>query len=145
MVFDLESLVRPNIRNLQPYRCARDDYSSGILLDANENAYGSCVIDPAYAMSLNRYPDPHQRELRARIAAWRQLPSEEFVFVGSGSDEAIDLLLRVFCEPGRDRILICPPTYGMYSVSAAINNLQVDCVPLIVDDFQLDVGKVRSF
>lgn len=134
----MERLIRPNIRQLQPYRCARDDYSLGILLDANENPYpapvslstGGCVEQ------LNRYPDPHQVELRKRLAEMRGLPSPDYVFVGNGSDEAIDLLVRLVCRPGLDRALCCPPTYGMYAVSAAINDVQMVRVPLSspVDD-----------
>lgn len=116
----IEQLVRPNIRELTPYRSARDDYDSGILLDANENSFGSPVEG-----NLHRYPSPRQPELRRRLAEWRGVQPEN-VFAGVGSDEAIDLLLRIFCRPGADRILITPPTYGMYRVSAQINDVGVD-------------------
>ena len=135
--FDLDSLVRPNIKVLTPYRCARDDYDQGILLDANENAIGSV---PADTRALNRYPDPHQNELRAKYAAFRNVKLEQ-VFCGVGSDEAIDLLIRIFCVPGRDEIMITPPTYGMYKVSAAINDISVRAVPL-EPDFNINVDAV---
>ncbi len=134
--FDLDSLVRPNIRSLVPYRCARDDYDSGILLDANENSIGAVTGDDG----LNRYPDPHQNELRARIAAIRGCRPDQ-IFCGVGSDEAIDLLIRIFCVPGRDRIVITPPTYGMYKVAAKVNDVGVDEWPL-TPDFQLDMSSV---
>lgn len=135
--FDLESLVRPNIRELTPYRCARDDYDQGILLDANENAIGSV---PADTRTLNRYPDPHQIELRTKYAAFRNLKTEQ-VFCGVGSDEAIDLLIRIFCVPSRDEIMITPPTYGMYKVSAAINDVAIHPVPL-EPDFSINVDAI---
>ncbi|MDR8394473.1 histidinol-phosphate transaminase [Aliifodinibius sp. S!AR15-10] len=129
----IDELVRSNIRNLKPYRSARDDYDKGTLLDANENSYGSPIKN---IEGLNRYPSPYQWELRSKISELRGVRTEN-VFVGVGSDEAIDLLYRIFCEPGRDRILITPPTYGMYSVSANIHNIPVDQV-LLTNDFDLD-------
>eukprot|EP01134_Creolimax_fragrantissima_P004011 CFRG4011T1 len=134
-MFDLQSLLRPNVRNLKPYRCARDDYSSGVLLDANENSYGPPFNSDV--PELNRYPDPHQLELRTRIADFRSV-SADHVFVGVGSDEAIDLLMRVLGVPGKDKIMITPPTYGMYKVSANINDLEVVSVPL-TPEFELRV------
>ena len=131
---DIEKLVRKNILNLKPYRSARDDFDSGILLDANENSFGTPFEDD---QELNRYPMPYQEELRAKIAEFRGVKAEN-VFVGVGSDEAIDLLYRIFCEPGKDRVLITPPTYGMYKVSANINDVAVDEV-LLTADFQLRV------
>ncbi|KPP96077.1 MAG: histidinol-phosphate aminotransferase HisC [Bacteroidetes bacterium HLUCCA01] len=139
MKFDVHSLVRTNIRLLTPYRCARDDYDRGILLDANENAIGSVPADPR---DLNRYPDPHQEAFRARYAAFRGVQPAN-VFCGVGSDEAIDLLLRIFCRPGDDSILIAPPTYGMYKVSAAINDVDVQSIPLS-RDFQLRVDDILA-
>jgi len=120
-MIDFKALVRAHILNLKPYNTARDDYSGkiGIFLDANENSLGSAVAD-----SYNRYPDPHQVELKARVAALKGVTPEQ-VFLGSGSDEVIDLLIRVFCEPGRDKIMVLPPTYGMYAVCAAANNISV--------------------
>jgi histidinol-phosphate aminotransferase len=132
--FDLKSLIRPNILNLKPYRSARDDFDSGILLDANENSIGAPFENE---LDLHRYPMPYQEELRARIADFRKVEDSN-VFVGVGSDEAIDLLFRIFCEPGKDRVLTTPPTYGMYKVSAAINDVYVDSV-LLTEDFQLQV------
>ena len=134
---DVSALVRENIKNLKPYRSARDDFDSGILLDANENSFGAPFADD---MELNRYPMPYQEELREKIAAFRGLDTEN-VFVGVGSDEAIDLLFRIFCTPGKDRVIINPPTYGMYKVSAAINDVAVDEV-LLTENFQLQPDKV---
>jgi len=133
----VSALVRENIKNLKPYRSARDDFDSGILLDANENSFGAPFADD---MELNRYPMPYQEELREKIAAFRGLDTEN-VFVGVGSDEAIDLLFRIFCTPGKDRVIINPPTYGMYKVSAAINDVAVDEV-LLTENFQLQPDKV---
>jgi histidinol-phosphate aminotransferase len=137
---NLDTLVRPNIRALTPYRSARQDHLDGTLLDANENALGSVL--PSNGIALNRYPDPSQRELRTALAQ-REGHSTDEIFVGVGSDEAIDLLLRVFCEPGRDRVLIPEPTYGMYRVAAAIQNAIVDRV-LLTDDFQLDRSAILA-
>lgn len=134
---ELDQMVRPNIQSLAPYRSARDDFESGMLLDANENSYGSPFPD---AGELNRYPHPIPKELRARIARWRDVEPEQ-VFTGVGSDEAIDLLIRIFCEPGEGSILTTPPTYGMYKVSARINNVTVHEVPLNAK-FQLDTESI---
>jgi histidinol-phosphate aminotransferase len=134
---DLNSLVRENIKNLKPYRSARDDFDSGILLDANENSFGAPFADD---LELNRYPMPHQEQLRDQIAAFRGV-NRDNVFVGVGSDEAIDLLFRIFCEPGRDRVIINPPTYGMYKVSANINDTHVDEV-LLTENFQLQPERI---
>lgn len=134
--FDLKTLIRPNILDLKPYRSARDDFDSGILLDANENSLGAPFEND---LELHRYPMPYQEELRARIAAFRKVDSEN-IFTGVGSDEAIDLLFRIFCESGLDEVLITPPTYGMYKVSAAINNVHVQQV-LLTPDFQLQVAE----
>lgn len=137
MTFDLQRLVRKNIRNLKPYSSARSEFegSAEVFLDANENAFGS-----AAGMGLNRYPDPLQRELKDRIGAMKGSSSSQ-IFVGNGSDEAIDLLYRIFCEPGRDNVIICPPTYGMYRVSADINDVAVTEVKL-TDEFQPDVSAI---
>lgn len=130
--FILEDLVRPNILKLTPYRCARDDYESGILLDANENSFGAVIPDDD---ELNRYPSPYQIELKQEIARFRGVDPAQ-VFVGVGSDEVIDLLIRIFCRPGLDSIIITPPTYGMYKVAAAVNDVEVVNAPLS-EDFQL--------
>ncbi|MDD4961143.1 MAG: histidinol-phosphate transaminase [Candidatus Marinimicrobia bacterium] len=138
MTFELDSLVRKNILGMMKYASARDDFSGSakIYLDANENSYGS----PAGG-KLNRYPDPLQRELRKKIAEERAIGSEEHIFLGNGSDEAIDLLMRVFGEPRIDSIMILPPTYGMYKVCADINDLAVLQVPLR-PDYSLDTDTI---
>ena len=133
----IDELVRINIRELEPYHSARDDYEKGTLLDANENSYGSPIANVEH---LHRYPSPYQPKLRERIATFRGVRMEN-IFVGVGSDEAIDILLRIFCEPGIDRILITPPTYGMYKVAADIHDVYVDQIPL-TDDFEVDLESV---
>ncbi|TPX32689.1 histidinol-phosphate transaminase [Synchytrium microbalum] len=151
--------VRPNIWALQPYRAARDDYSDGILLDANENALGpslppssttlqpivtNAIASPSYSDThLERYPDPHQQDVKDLISKLRNVHHSN-IFLGVGSDECIDLAIRVFCKPAAQKVLICPPTYGMYSVAAQTNDVQVVKVNLNVKDgaFQLDVPKI---
>ena len=125
----ITSLVRPNIAALAPYSTARDEYDGpiGIFLDANESPY-----DNGY----NRYPDPHQAQLKARICPLKGLRPEN-LFLGNGSDEAIDLIFRIFCEPGKDNAVIMAPSYGMYGVAAAINDVAVRSVRL-GEDFSLD-------
>ncbi|MEB2785931.1 histidinol-phosphate transaminase [Algoriphagus persicinus] len=132
MKFDLTPLLRPHIVNLLPYTSARDEYTGkeGIFLDANENPYGS-ITDEDH----NRYPDPYQLELKAEIAKIKQVKPAQ-LFLGNGSDEAIDLLFRAFCNPGKDNVILLPPTYGMYEVSAGINDVETRKVPL-TEDFQL--------
>lgn len=149
-------LARPNILDLQPYRCARDDYSDGVLLDANENAFGPTSLptkslDPYdNSNNLERYPDPYQSQLKELFCRERGndlQPSN--VFVGVGSDEAIDLLMRIFCTPGAsnnnsgDNILITPPTYGMYKVCAKVNDVQIVSAPL-TPHFDLDIPKMME-
>jgi histidinol-phosphate aminotransferase len=126
----IDKLLRPNILGLNPYASARDEYSgeARIWLDANENPYDR--------EGLNRYPDPYQRKLKARIAQLKAVATPN-IFLGNGSDEAIDLLIRAFCRPGIDKVLTFTPTYGMYKVSATINDVQVIEVPLDAD-FQPD-------
>lgn len=136
--FDLEKLVRPNIRKLVPYHSAREDFGEGLLLDANENSLGAPFPDD---QELHRYPDPKQKKLRQLIAEWRGVRADN-VFTGVGSDEGIDLLYRIFCEPGQDRVLSTPPTYGMYSVSANIHNIAMDEVLLDEEGFQLRVDEI---
>jgi histidinol-phosphate aminotransferase len=123
---NLEKLLRPHLLKLKPYASARDDFSghARIYLDANENAWGS----PA-GNSWNRYPDPYQAALREKISALKGVPAEQ-IFLGNGSDEAIDLLIRAFCIPGTDHLITMPPTYGMYGVSAEINGVENVQVPL---------------
>ena len=122
-------LVRPNIAALTPYSTARDEYDGpiGIFLDANESPYEN---------GYNRYPDPHQAELKARIGGIKGIPVKN-LFLGNGSDEAIDLVFRIFCEPGKDNAVIMAPSYGMYGVAAAINDVSVRSVRLDAD-FNLD-------
>jgi histidinol-phosphate aminotransferase len=139
-MIDIETLIRPNIRALKPYRSARQDYLSGVLLDANENAFGSAITFDG--LDLNRYPDPFQTALRSRLAQLHEVQREN-LFVGVGSDEVIDLLLRIFCEPRKDAALILEPTYGMYRVAADVNNVEVDSC-LLTDDFQIDVEAVKK-
>ncbi|KIL63548.1 hypothetical protein M378DRAFT_79528 [Amanita muscaria Koide BX008] len=151
MPFDLSRAIRPNILALQPYRCARDDYQSGILLDANENSLGSSILDPNH---LHRYPDPSHPQVKSRIAHLRGLPSSEYVFLGVGSDEVIDLLIRICVAPTTEKILITPPTYGMYLVCAQVNDVQAVRVPLQLSSehgeggehgrFSLEVDKVKE-
>ncbi len=131
--FDPARLVRPAIARLRPYSSARDEFSgaANIFLDANENSLGSPT-----EVSYNRYPDPYQRELKSMISDIENIP-ENGIFIGNGSDEVIDLLFRVFCEPRTDNCIVCPPTYGMYEVLAGINDVGVRRVPLI-QDFELD-------
>ena len=130
MMKDPIELVRKNILALAPYSTARDEYTGpiGIYLDANENPY-----DNGY----NRYPDPHQKALKARISTIKGVPAEN-IFIGNGSDEAIDLVYRVFCEPRIDNAVSIAPTYGMYKVAAATNDVEFREVQLGVD-FSLDV------
>ncbi|MBN1819329.1 MAG: histidinol-phosphate transaminase [Prolixibacteraceae bacterium] len=126
---DLDKLIRKNIQELKPYSSARDEYTGEALvyLDANENPFNS---------PYNRYPDPLQRKLKKKIASLKNV-SEDIIFLGNGSDEPIDLLIRAFCEPGIDNIITTDPTYGMYEVSANVNNIEVRKVSLN-DDFQLN-------
>lgn len=125
MKLNIENLVRQNIRELKPYTSARSLYSGGeaTLLDANENG------DDPFGEGLNRYPDPLQKELKKEISKIKKVAPEN-IFLGNGSDEAIDLLFRIFCEPGVDEIITCPPTYGMYRVQANIHNTPIIEVPL---------------
>lgn len=134
---NLKTFLRENIRNLVPYRSARDDFNEGLLLDANENSLGAPVRNQ---LDLHRYPSPTQDALRKRIAAWRGIDFEN-IFLGVGSDEPIDLVIRMFCEPGQDAILTTPPTYGMYKVAANINNVKIKEV-LLTPNFHLQVDEI---
>ncbi|AXJ01613.1 histidinol-phosphate aminotransferase [Cyclonatronum proteinivorum] len=131
--FDTLPLLRPNIRSLKPYRSARDDFKTGILLDANENPFAPEQHPEA---RLNRYPDPHFEALRARLSELKDVKPSQ-IFLGNGSDEAIDILIRMFCQSGEDTMVITPPTYGMYKVSADIQGIQTVEAPLN-PDFSLD-------
>lgn len=131
----LNELLRSNIKGLKPYSSARDEYTgdAAVLLDANENPFNE---------PYNRYPDPYQRQLKGRIAELKAVKADQ-IFLGNGSDEAIDLLFRAFCEPGQDNVVSIDPTYGMYQVAADINNSEVRKV-LLNDEFQLDVPAVLA-
>ncbi|PHN03081.1 histidinol-phosphate transaminase [Flavilitoribacter nigricans] len=132
---NIEALVRPNIRRLTPYSSARSEYKgrADIFLDANENPFEN---------GLNRYPDPLQWAVKERISAIKHVPVSQ-IALGNGSDEVIDLLIRIFCEPGEDHIITLPPTYGMYQVSADIANVPVKKVPLL-PGFQPDVDGILA-
>lgn len=132
----LKELTRPNIWNLAPYSCARNEYSgkhASVFLDANENPYNT---------PYNRYPDPLQLELKARISAIKGVPAEN-IFLGNGSDEAIDLAYRCFTNPGKDNVVAIEPTYGMYRVCADINGVEYRTV-LLNDKYQLDADAVLA-
>jgi histidinol-phosphate aminotransferase len=132
---EIANLVRPNIRKLVPYSSARSEFKgkAEIFLDANENPFET---------GLNRYPDPLQWKLKAAISKLKGVPAEQ-IFLGNGSDEAIDLVVRIFCEPRQDHILILPPTYGMYQVSADIADVGIRSVSL-TPDFQPDVEAILA-
>ncbi|MEO6903279.1 MAG: histidinol-phosphate transaminase [Bacteroidia bacterium] len=144
MSFDLNKIVRENIKALVPYSSARDEYKAkeGIFLDANENAFGSPLKENEN-IPYNRYPDPQQIAVKDKLSKIKGLPIEN-IFIGNGSDEAIDILYRVFCNPAIDNAIICPPTYGMYEVSAHVNNVQIIKVPLIAETFQLDTTAILN-
>ncbi|HMO32238.1 MAG TPA: histidinol-phosphate transaminase [Lacibacter sp.] len=134
MSFNPEALLRPAIRDLVPYSSARDEFhgEARIFLDANENSIGSPL-----RTWYNRYPDPYQQQIKEKLSAIKGVPVAN-IFIGNGSDECIDLLYRAFCNPGVDNVIICPPTYGMYEVSAHINDVEIRRAPLL-DNFQLDL------
>lgn len=138
-MFNLENLIRPNIKALKPYSSARDEFSgtASVFLDANENSFGSPL-----PKNYNRYPDPLQWALKEKIAQIKGVPAQH-IFLGNGSDECIDLLYRAFCSPGTDNVIICPPTYGMYEVSAAINDVEIRKVSL-TRDYQLDMDGIAG-
>lgn len=140
MNFNLDNIVRDNIKQLVAYSSARNEYkgSEGIFLDANENGFGS-PLDTNY----NRYPDPLQLKVKSKISALKNIATEN-IFLGNGSDEAIDMLYRAFCVPAKDNVIVCPPTYGMYEVSANINNITILKVPLIAEIFQLDTASILN-
>lgn len=139
MNFNLSRLLRPNIRDLVPYSSARDEFKgeAKVFLDANENSFGSPLTK-----WYNRYPDPLQKKLKQKLSEIKGVPTER-IFIGNGSDECIDVLIRALCEPGKDNIVICPPTYGMYEVSANINDVQVKKVNL-TPDFELDLDALEQ-
>ncbi len=134
-MFDLQKLIRPCLLNLQPYSSARDEFTGteGIFLDANENPFGD----------LNRYPDPHQKLLKEKLGEIKKIVPEN-IFVGNGSDEVIDLIYRLFCISGKDKALTFTPTYGMYEVSAAINDIELLKLPL-TDNFQININELKIY
>ncbi|QKJ29492.1 histidinol-phosphate transaminase [Mucilaginibacter mali] len=138
-MFDINKILRPNIKNLTPYSSARDEFKgeASVYLDANENAYGSPL-----GTNYNRYPDPLQYAVKKRLSEIKGVPPRN-IFLGNGSDEAIDILYRSFCNPGVDNVIIVPPTYGMYEVSANINDVALRRVPL-TEDYQLDVDAIAG-
>ncbi|SIO09024.1 histidinol-phosphate transaminase [Chitinophaga niabensis] len=138
-MFDLNSLLRDNIKRLVPYSSARDEFKgeASVFLDANENSYGSPL-----ATDYNRYPDPLQWKVKYRLADIKGVPPQN-IFLGNGSDEAIDVLFRAFCRPGIDNVVLCPPTYGMYEVSANINDVTIRKATL-TEDFQLDLPAIEA-
>ncbi len=138
-MFSLDNLLRKNIKKLVPYSSARDEFKGDakIFLDANENSYGSPL--PKW---YNRYPDPLQWKLKEKLSEIKTVPPAN-IFLGNGSDECIDILFRAFCEPGADNVIIVPPTYGMYEVSANINDIQIKKIPL-TSDFQLNLPAIED-
>ena len=136
---NLDKITRENIRKLKPYSSARDEFKGGaeVYLDANENSLGSPLTK-----WYNRYPDPHQLQLKEAISRIKSVPASQ-IFMGNGSDECIDLLYRSFCEPGKSNVIVCPPTYGMYEVSAGINDIEMRQAPL-TPAFQLDLPAIED-
>ena len=135
MTIDIKNLVRKNILSLKPYSSARDEFEgeNGIFLDANENPFGE----------LNRYPDPYQLKIKQKLSELNQISTEN-IFLGNGSDEVIDLAFRIFCEPKKDKVLTFSPTYGMYEVSANINDVELINLELN-EDFQIDLETLKPY
>ncbi len=138
-MFDINNILRQNVKTLKPYSSARDEFQgeASVYLDANENSYGSPL-----EQSYNRYPDPLQFEVKKRLSEIKGVPPKH-IFLGNGSDEAIDILFRSFCNPGVDNVILVPPTYGMYEVSANINDIAIKRVPL-TEDFQLNLEGIAE-
>jgi histidinol-phosphate aminotransferase len=138
-MFSINKIIRENIKNLVPYSSARDEYKgeASVFLDANENAFGS-PLDQQY----NRYPDPLQYKVKKRLSDIKGVPPRN-IFLGNGSDEAIDVLFRSFCNPGVDNVILVPPTYGMYEVSANINDIKINKVPL-TEEYQLNLEGIAE-
>lgn len=138
-MFDLDSILRDNIKRLVPYSSARDEFKgeASVYLDANENSFGSPL-----PVNYHRYPDPLQWKVKYRLAEIKGVPPQN-IFLGNGSDEAIDILYRAFCRPGIDNVVLCPPTYGMYEVSANINDVTVRKASL-TPEFQLDLEAIEA-
>ena len=139
MSFDVNALLRDNIRSLVPYSSARDEFKgeARVFLDANENSLGSPLT-----RWYNRYPDPLQWKVKEALSKIKGIQPQH-IFLGNGSDECIDILYRAFCEPGKDNVIINPPTYGMYEVSAHINDIEVRR-SVLLDDFQLDLVHLET-
>ena len=139
MDFNLDTLVRDNIKKMTAYSSARHEFTgeASVFLDANENSYGSPLPE-----NFNRYPDPLQLEVKEKLSKIKGVPVPN-IFLGNGSDEAIDLLYRIFCQPGRDNVIIFPPTYGMYQVCAEMNEVNVKKVNL-TKEFQLDIDGIEN-
>ncbi|MDR6943085.1 histidinol-phosphate transaminase [Mucilaginibacter pocheonensis] len=138
-MFNINNILRENIKRLVPYSSARDEYQgeASVFLDANENAFGSPLNQ-----QFNRYPDPLQYEVKKRLTEIKGVPPRN-IFLGNGSDEAIDILFRSFCNPGVDNVIIVPPTYGMYQVSANINDVEARKV-LLTEDYQLNLEGIAE-
>lgn len=138
-MFNINQILRENIKNLTPYSSARDEFQgeASVYLDANENAFGSPL-----EQNYNRYPDPLQFQVKKRLSEIKGVPPRN-IFLGNGSDEAIDILVRAFCNPGVDNVILVPPTYGMYEVSANINDIKIKKVPLS-SDFQLNMEGIAE-
>jgi histidinol-phosphate aminotransferase len=138
-LFNINNILRENIKKTKPYSSARDEYNGheGIFLDANENPIGSVTKE-----NFNRYPDPLQKEVKERLSELKRVKPSQ-IFLGNGSDEAIDLLFRAVCVPGADNVITMPPTYGMYEVSANINDIRIKEVPLSTD-FEIQADKVLA-
>jgi len=138
-MFSINNIIRKNIANLTPYSSARDEFKgeASVYLDANENAYGS-PLEQQY----NRYPDPLQYKVKKRLSDIKGVPPRN-IFLGNGSDEAIDILFRSFCNPGVDNVILVPPTYGMYEVSANINDVETKKV-LLTQEYQLNMEGIAE-
>ena len=139
MEFNLNNILRENIKNLVPYSSARDEFKgeASVFLDANENSFGSPLPN-----QYNRYPDPLQLAVKTRLSEIKGVPPQN-IFLGNGSDEAIDILFRAFCRPGIDNVITVPPTYGMYEVSANINDVAIKKIPL-TPDYQLNLEEIAA-
>jgi histidinol-phosphate aminotransferase len=138
-MFNINNLLRNNIKNLVPYSSARDEFkgSASVYIDANENSLGSPLTK-----WYNRYPDPLQHQVKQALSQIKAVNANN-IFIGNGSDECIDILFRCFCNPGIDNVIVCPPTYGMYEVSANINDVAIQKAPLL-EDFQLNIAHIEQ-
>src|SRR5580698_4818171 len=138
-MFSINNILRENIKRLVPYSSARDEYQgeASVYLDANENAFGSPL-----EQQFNRYPDPLQLQVKKCLSKIKGVPVKN-IFLGNGSDEAIDILFRSFCNPGIDNVILVPPTYGMYQVSANINDVEIKRVPL-TEEYQLNLEGIAE-